>query len=217
MLRGSAGRRGCGSSGLQAPSLRYYGMLSAVIPPLEPTTGALPLGRWGCTTAELEQQFVNDDMFAGSSTRRQILGDWFQAKSMLDSLSPDLIECAWLGGSFVTAKLDPDDIDSMFILSGEAFDALPSNGKRGQVMDFNVKDKLRLKTGLRVEAFVFVRHAHAMPWSRGSTVDPALAPEFAIRGAWDDWWLRDRAGPKGNLPTVADAKPVRGYLEVRWT
>jgi hypothetical protein len=186
-----------------------------VIPDFEPTTGALPLGRYSCTIAEVEGRLVQGPGFTGSATRAAVFSDWQTAKGMLDGISPDLIECAWLGGSFVTNKQDPDDMDSLFVLAGKAFEGLASNGLRRRVLEFNKKGRLREKTGLRVEPFIFVRKPHPMPFSRGG-VDPACAEEFALRGAWDDWWQRIRVVKKDEPPTIEEAEPVRGYLEVRW-
>jgi hypothetical protein len=89
-----------------------------VIPDFDPTTGALPLGRYGCTVTEVEDRLVQGQAFAESATRADVFSDWLTAKRMLDSISPDLVECVWLGGSFVTEKQDPDDMDSLFIVAG---------------------------------------------------------------------------------------------------
>ena len=190
-------------------------MVSMTIPSFEAATKALPLGRYGCDPSEVEAMFVADPRFANSSTRRQVFDDWLAAKAMIDEISPALVECAWVGGSFVTERLDPDDVDSLFIISKEAFDTLSSNRLRGKLMQFNKKGWLRQKTGLRAETFVMVRHPHALPW-QGDGVRPELQSDFALRGAWDDWWLRVRLGSKEDAPILAEAEPVRGYLEVRW-
>ncbi|MFJ1510901.1 hypothetical protein AAIG35_04200 [Cellulosimicrobium funkei] len=164
---------------------------------------------------EIRSHFVDHVDYASSDTRLQVFEDWLQAKAMIDQLSPDLIEAAWIGGSFVTNRRDPDDMDSLFLINQEAFEALPSNTARTKVMAFNKKGRLREKTGLRVEAFVLVRQPHANPW-QGGGVAASCQEDFALRGAWDDWWLRVRLGGKDDPPTIEEAEPVRGYLEVLW-
>jgi hypothetical protein len=101
------------------------------------------------------------------------------------------------------------------LLRGDAFEALTSNAARNKVLEFNKKGRLRAKTGLRVEPFIFVRKPHPMPWFKDG-VNPSCVEEFALRGAWDDWWQRVRVGKKDKAPTIEEAQPIRGYLEVRW-
>ena len=134
---------------------------------------------------------------------------------MLTALGPDLIEAVWIGGSFVTGQLDPDDIDCTFVLSAPAFRLL-SNRKKSHIQAFNKKNAIRNKTGLRVETFLLLREPIAMPWSRTGLNEDAIE-YVSVRGAWDDWWLRTRTNPdKGADPVVEDAEPRRGYLEVMW-
>lgn len=189
-----------------------------MIPPLG-NTGTLPLGRYLCTEDEIEAAFVLDEAFAASTSRRGCFDDWLKAKAMLDALAPagsTLVEGAWVGGSFTTDKMDPDDFDCLFLISQEAFAALPSNNARNKVKEFNKKGRLRQKTGLRVDTFIMVRRPVALPWMGGG-IDPAHGDYFGLRGAWDDWWLRKRTSTdKDALPAEAEAHPARGYLEVIW-
>ncbi|GAB3258018.1 DUF6932 family protein [Kineosporia babensis] len=186
-----------------------------MIPTLSPA-GFLPLGRHSCTIEELEQTFVLSPPFSTSSTRAQCLADFRSAKTMLDQLHPALVEANWIGGSFTTAKVDPDDLDSLFIIRESAFDELGSNNKKRKVLEFGKSQQLRKKLGLRVDAFMFVRQRIPQPWRAGG-IDPEFQSAFALRGAWDDWWQRSRRGPdKDDAPTIESSDPVRGYLEVNW-
>lgn len=176
--------------------------------------GYLPRGRFPCTLDDLEDHFVDDSRFDGSATRGEIFEHFLSAVDLLKSFSPTLIEGVWVGGSYVTDRLDPDDIDCLFVLSGPAFDALPSNNKRSQVQRFNTKGYLREKFHLRVESFLLVRVPFANPWLKGG-VHPEAAPYTQVRGAWDDWWLRTRTGEgPEEEPRIESAEPRRGYLEV---
>lgn len=189
-----------------------------MIPEFNDETGTLPLGRYRATVPEIEDRFVTDEAWDDSSTRQEVFDHWLKAKGMLDDLDARLVECAWLAGSFVSSKMDPDDMDCLFILSADVFDGLPSNSARRRVLEFNKKDRIRDKTGLRVEPFVMVRRVHPNPWAReGGTVNEGAAKDLGIRGAWDDWWQRMRqTQDKDAAPTLEDASLVRGYLEVHW-
>ncbi|WP_285319707.1 hypothetical protein [Pseudarthrobacter sp. lyk4-40-TYG-27] len=187
-----------------------------MIPPMDPTTNFLPLGRYACTLAELEQEYVRDPKFSTSTTRTEIYEDLLDARKMLDAVSQDLVELVWVGGSFVTGALDPDDIDCTFVINGPAFRALSSNGKRDKVMKFNKNGWLRDRTGLRVESFLLIREPIANPWFKDG-LNPDAVEYLSVRGAWDDWWMRVRSNPdKTAEPILADAEPKRGYLEVSW-
>lgn len=187
-----------------------------MIPALEPTTLSLPLGRYGCTLNELKQRYVEDQAFVGSTTRNALFQDFLAAGTMLDQISKDLVEMVWVGGSFVTGTQNPDDIDCTFIISGPMFRALPSNSQRHKVMKFNSKGWLRSKLNLRVESFILVREPIANPW-QGAGLHADAVDYLSVRGAWDDWWMRVRTNPdKTAPPTIEDAEPKRGYLEVNW-
>lgn len=157
---------------------------------------------------------MDDQDFIESTTRRDLYEEFLAASDMLEVISEDLIEAVWVGGSFVTGVQNPEDIDCTFVISGPAFRALPSNSKRNQVMKFNVKGWLKSKAELRVESFILVREPIANPWLRGG-LHPDAVEYLSVRGAWDDWWLRVRTSPdKEAPPTLEDAEPKRGYLEV---
>lgn len=179
------------------------------------SAGLLPLGRFGCTVPELETRFVTAAEYAQSVTRGDIFEDFIAVKGVFESYSPSLVESIWVGGSFTTSKIDPSDIDCLFILNEAAFVALPSNTKRARVMQLGVKDYVKNKLALDVESFVLVRSVIANPWeSHGISREAAKYTE--VRGAWDDWWLRTRTSTDPTAPpTAADAEPIRGYLEVK--
>lgn len=187
-----------------------------MIPSLDMTTSYLPLGRYACTLAELKQRYVDDQNMTSSTTRAGIFNDLLAAREMLDDLSKDLVEVVWVGGSFVTGVLDPDDIDCTFIINGPAFRALPSNSKRSKVEKFNKRGWLREKTKLRVESYILIREPVANPF-QGGGIHPDAINYVSVRGAWDDWWMRVRTNPdKMSAPVIDDAEPKRGYLEVSW-
>lgn len=185
------------------------------VPPLEPT-GLLPLGRHVCDLDEIRAAFVDATQFATSTSRDQIYADFLSALEFLrEKFAVELVETVWIGGSFTTEKLDPEDIDVSFILNGVEHDQL-SGTKRDKL------SKL-LRVGgfaaldLSVDGFMIVRHLIANPWAGAGLTEEAIAP-MSKRGAWDDWWSRHRTnGAKDEPPTIEDAALVRGYLEVNFS
>ncbi|WP_166997306.1 DUF6932 family protein [Paramicrobacterium fandaimingii] len=175
--------------------------------------GHLPRGRFSCTLDEFRRKFVLDSRFVASGTRADIWGDFEKALEYLNSrFSKGLVECVWVGGGYVSAKLDPSDIDVTFILNKEVFDGLSKTQQN------KLKRLLRaggfVALGMSVDGFMILRERIALPWSGGGLGNAGL-DYFPIRGAWDDWWSRARNhGHPGGPPVVEDSDPMRGYLEV---
>lgn len=174
----------------------------------------MPLGRFGCSLDELAVAFVDASPFASSQTRAGIFDELLSVIELFESFSPSLIESIWIGGSFVTSKIDPNDIDCLFILSSEAYNGL-SKTKQQKVARLGHKNHVREKFNFRVEPFVMVRAVIASPWELGGGITREAASYTEIRGAWDDWWLRARTTEDPNDDPLAEsAHPRRGYLEV---
>lgn len=184
------------------------------VPALSGIPGCLPLGRYLCTLDEVQAAFVDAAWAAGSSTRPEIWDHFGEARTMLtDQFGEDIVGLVWIGGSFTTDKLDPDDIDTTFLIEPKAFADL-SNNQKQKLLRFGHKNRLREKTGLRVEPFLLVQRRVAMPFKTASLNAEEIG-YFEKRGMWDDWWLRNCSSvDKDEEPTVADSAPVRGYLEV---
>lgn len=182
------------------------------IPAFE-ANGMLPLGRHTCDPAEFEASFVHDRRFVSSRSRQDLFSQFLAATQFLrQEFSSELVERVWVGGSFTTAKLDPSDIDVTFILNNEAYSGLSKTkqSKLGKLLRAGGFKALELS----VDGFMMVRERIAQPWS-GSGLGTEGTGYFPIRGAWDDWWSRNRASVlAGAEPVLADAEPVRGYVEV---
>lgn len=161
-------------------------------------------------------QFVTAEWADGSPTRPEIWEHFHTVLDLYRAVEPSLLRSVWVGGSFTTLKLDPDDIDMTVLLGSEAFAGLSGN-QQGKVKRISAREpgglrsRLREKLGLRVDCFAMVCAVAPMPWLNMS---PEEADYFRTRGMWDDWWLRVFSGAKGDMPTHDDALPVRGYLEV---
>lgn len=110
----------------------------ALIPDLDATTGHLPLGRYHATLTEVYDRFVSHPDFVGSPTRQGIW-DGFIAymaawRGLDDRLAADLggmrfVKAAWLGGSFISRKFDPHNLDVTLLVDGQLADSC--KGKPG--------------------------------------------------------------------------------------
>lgn len=176
-------------------------------------SGHLPIGRHACTLDEFEAAFVDAPNFATSTTRQPLFGDFLAAMEWLRTqYASDLVERAWVGGGFASDRLDPADIDVTFVLSDTAHQGL-GDVKQGRLRKLLRRGGFK-SVGLSVDGFMMIRERIALPWF-GSGVGDAGQDYFLKRGAWDDWWSRDRAHvAAGDRPVIADAEPVRGYVEV---
>lgn len=187
-----------------------------MIPPFDAVTGHLPPGRYRCTLEELHDRFVQEARFAGSVTRSDrfnrlvaYLADWETAQENIGG-DPVLMGL-WVGGSFVSGVLDPDDVDVTPHLSGPRLRDLKGKPGVGRLKDlFEHRDTVRAR--YLVEPFPFTWYPVAAPLGGGGATDEFNY--YTTRGIMDDFWQRVRPpGPKV-APTVEDAPPRRGYLEV---
>jgi hypothetical protein len=180
-----------------------------VIPGLDPGTGLLPVGRYPCSEAEVEARFVQAPEFAGSMTRSDIWRDWQAVLQLLQASVT--VHAAWLGGSFTTAKIDPDDMDVTFLFNADDYRGRPPRDQ--QIVDLvGTAQQVKAVLGLRVDSY-------AIPWecvpqSPGIGANWVHDQYYWARGYWDDWWQRCKTSGKGSPPVSADAPPQRGYLEV---
>jgi hypothetical protein len=172
-------------------------------------TGLLPLGRYECVESEIEARFVCEARFTPSTSRVGIWRDFKAARVALEAIVPVL--AVWLGGSFLTAKLDPDDIDALFLVDERVYPRL-SPRDRVWVTAFSTKNALKSWTGWRVDSFV-------LPWApfpEPAPTRPDQASYYLFRGYWDDWWQRVQVSVPGTPSLPADSIPQRGYLEVTY-
>jgi hypothetical protein len=184
---------------------------------LDPSSGYLSPGRHRVVEADVYSRFVSHPDFAASTTRAEI---WQQFEDARDLLASKIrVHAYWLGGSFTTSKVDPGDIDALFIINGRDYAKTDANAKK-VIASFEPipgpsGKPVRLHGLDHVESFLM----QWRPWSPFRPGHPLGTPEettYAVeRGYWDDWWQRDRYNkPDGKPIHWRDALPVRGYLEV---
>ncbi|MFF0409918.1 DUF6932 family protein [Kitasatospora sp. NPDC004745] len=183
--------------------------------------GFLSPGRYRVDPETAERLLVSDARFEGSRTRRQLwdglesyLSRFFELedrhRDAVGSLS--LVHALWLGGSYVSTKLDPQNIDLTVLIDERAVASMHGlAGTRWLTSAFSRKARLAefgvspLRVGYRPIASVF----------RAEQLEPSEQEYLRERGAWDDWWQRCRIdGVDKTEPTVESAAPRRGYLEV---
>lgn len=173
----------------------------------DPVTGVVPPGRFRMEMHELEGIWVDPPQFATSSTRRPIWEKWQEATAALRGAVP--VAAAWVDGSFFSDKLNPGDLDCVWLIDDVQLATATMQTDRRRLISIFAGNQLRT-VGIPVDSFV-------LPWRRRPEI--ASRDEFddaylKARGYWDDLWQRKRTGPKGAQPTRADALPRRGYLEV---
>lgn len=111
------------------------------------------------TVAELRQLCV--DRFPLSTSRAGIMSD---LESLVGVLRAALLDVEiWIDGSFVTEKIDPDDVDLVVPFAAEAYD-------RGTDAQRNALEWLNSNTSnqLRCDSYVFAEFAAGHPqhqWS----------------------------------------------------
>lgn len=179
-----------------------------MLPLLNSDTGALPMGRYGASIGDVEQGFVDAPHFSSSVTRKEIWEDFWSATSELRRIVP--VICVWVGGSFLTEKVDPDDIDVVYWCQDEFVDRV-TDPKDRMLLQLFAQNQIRRKTGLRVDTR-YCRWYLYPEADRGTTLE--FEQYASQRGYWDDFWMRSRSGAKGAAPRLTDALPRRGYCEI---
>jgi len=187
--------------------------ISSALTP-DPTTGYLPRGRHRVTEADIRARFVAHPDFATSTTRAVAWEEYELGRELL--ASKVRIHAVWIGGSFLTSKVDANDVDALFIISGRDYKRL--NPADQAVVNSFVPVPGPMGTHVRAHGLTRL-DSFLLPWSPASPLSFRTVPEHAeyasFRGYWDDFWQRDRHNKPTGQPAVwMDAIPVRGYLEV---
>ncbi|WP_115790012.1 DUF6932 family protein [Arthrobacter silvisoli] len=142
----------------------------------------------------------------GITHRQEVWSHFQQTTSWLRSVVP--VAAVWIGGSFLSSKEKPSDVDAVYIVRAKEYDQLQDEQAKQTVGLFAGGGVFKQK-GLCVDSYV-------LPWrprpSNGPETDRDHI-ELANRGYWDDWLQRYKADRK-TLATEEDALPVRGYVEV---
>lgn len=134
----------------------------------------------------MKQHFV--DPFSTSSTRAGIYEWWLDHRLALAEIID--VRVQWVGGSFVSGKVDPGDIDITTVFDGEKFDALP---KHRRLMADSLMSGPYTRQFWRCDSYRLPEYP---------PTHPAHAAFLSAQAYWQAHWGTTRA----NAP--------RGYLEV---
>lgn len=162
------------------------------IPGLGPA-GLLPVGKHVATEDELWSAFV--DGFPGSRSRPAIFEWWISHREVLNRIAP--VTEQWINGSFVTGKMDPNDIDVVSIVDGNLVDSLSP-------------------TDLRLLASLTKGHWTCQHWYCDSfliasfpVTDPGRHLFYqATLAYWESWWGRTRA-------TTTNPSVPKGFVVIQ--
>ncbi|WP_405556817.1 hypothetical protein OHV08_23520 [Streptomyces canus] len=193
------------------------------MPPLFAKNGFLPLGRYSVSFDEAESMLVSAPEFEDSATRTRLwdgLHDYLDPFLTLEDTYVDdlggipLIHSLWLGGSFVSAKLDPANIDATLLIDTRAERAVRGKpGSKWLTTAFQSRSRMREKFGVSPLRIGYQPVPHVFEPERFT---PDERTYFTERGVWDDWWQRCRLpNTDDRSPSEDSASPARGYLEVR--
>lgn len=185
----------------------------------DPSTTFPPPGRTRLSWDEAEAELVKHDRFEGSLNRRDLwdgleryvgrfvaLGDLYADRLQ----SRPLLKHLWLGGSFVSTKRDPDNIDFSVFVDAEARNLIKGQQGSGWFADAFNRDKVKQEYGLSPLPVMHLPIPSVFVPERLSSEEQAY---LQMRGAHDDWWQRCRDDDEP-APTISSTQTRRGYLEV---
>jgi hypothetical protein len=195
--------------------------MRAKVPPFGPG-GYLPCGRYQLDMDEAWGLLVGDPGFSRSATR-QVLWDGLTSyvltfegiqqryAELLDA--HPIIHHLWVGGSFVSTKLDPEDIDLTVFTDAVALEMIKGRSGSGWIKEAFQRDKVRAEYGLEPHQIKYIAVPHVF---RPQEMTSLELDYFRDRGRYDDWWQRCHSGDAETKaePTMDTAVPARGYLEV---
>lgn len=191
--------------------------VQVMMPSFDVRTGHLPVGRYSCSPEEAHTQLVEAPRFNNSQTRADLwenferyLSRFFHLEEKYAGILPvPLLDRVWLGGSFVSAKLDPRNVDATLLINSAAKDAL--RGKPGVGLFTKSRDSVLAEYKV---SRLFLNYEPVVHVFRLNEMEDSERNYLAGRGAWDDWWQRRRNDGDPEGPTVDTCPPRRGYLEV---
>lgn len=185
--------------------------------------GFLPLGRYSVSFDKAEAMLVSAPESQDSITRQALwdglhgyLDRFFTLEDantdVLDGLT--LVHRLWLGGSFVSAKTDPRNVDVTVLIDVRAERAVRGRpGSKWLSTAFQSRDNMLRKFGVSPVRVGYQPVGHVFRPERFTAEERTY---FMERGVWDDWWQRCRLpGRTDRSPSRESAAPARGYLEVR--
>ncbi|MFE2375467.1 DUF6932 family protein [Streptomyces sp. NPDC059398] len=179
------------------------------LPGLDQVTGLLPPGRYAAGIDQLHARFVASPDFAESATRKQLWAEWEQHRLIVDAVTGG-VSRLWLGGSFVSGKLDPGDIDVTYLLRAQTFDRLDRESLAS--LDELTDRAWCVKHNMRMDAYLVRLPEDVSFWQlMPSLFTPLTNDSFRDIGLYDEDWQYAR----NSSPSDSEADRLRrGYVEV---
>lgn len=177
-------------------------------------------GRYQVDADEARALLVDNERFADSTTRQQVwngferyMGRFFLLDEHFSETlkGESLVHSVWLGGSFVSSRLNPRNADLTVFVNDAAAKSIKGKSRSGWI----TKAFKRVHT--EKEYLLSALEVRYHPIRSVFDLDVLEHPELEYlrqRGAWDDWWQRCRPAGQKDAPTLESAAPRRGYLEV---
>ncbi|NDZ83654.1 hypothetical protein G3I19_35120 [Streptomyces sp. SID10853] len=179
------------------------------LPELNQATGLLPPGRYTANLDQLHTRFVAAPDFADSRTRKQLWAEWEQHRLIVEAVTGG-ISRLWLGGSFVSGKLDPGDIDVTYLLRAQTYDRLD---RESLVALDELTDRVWcVEHDMRLDAYL-IRLPEDVPFWQlmPSLFTPLTNDSFRDIGLYDEVWQCARNPSPSDDET---GRLRRGYVEV---
>lgn len=105
-------------------------------------------GRFPAQMEWIQQNYVEAEEFKDSITRSEIWNDFVSSTEQLRSIIP--VAWVWISGSFISSKLNPDDIDVVYWGTSDLVQNHLSIEQRF-VLQIFAENQVRNVTGLRVD------------------------------------------------------------------
>jgi hypothetical protein len=150
---------------------------------------------------------MHADLVAGRKQVRQWLWDeWMQHRALVEATAGGVTRI-WVGGSFVSNKPDPSDVDVTYLLSAEIYDRLG----REELADLDdlTERSWCVEKHMRVDAGVVrLPEEVPVPDMLPSLFSQVTNDSYRDLGRYDEVWQCTRASG------MARGKVRRGYVEV---
>ncbi|KQU30306.1 hypothetical protein ASG69_04410 [Rhodococcus sp. Leaf225] len=162
----------------------------------------------------MQAAFVDHPDFAASPTRPALFTGFLRYLQEWEGIETasglELLHRVWIGGSFASAKVDPEDVDVTPLISRTSIETLRGRPGSGRVKGL-FEQRKNVRRNFKVEPFAVL----ASPFTalKLQNLDAHDYEYVASRGMMDDFWQRTTTGGKHAM-LAEDATPRRGYLEV---
>ncbi|MFF2366261.1 DUF6932 family protein [Streptomyces sp. NPDC058122] len=177
-------------------------------------------GRYQVDADQARALLVENERFAESTTRQQVwdgferyMARFFLLDEHFSELlqGESLVHRVWLGGSFVSSRLDPHNADLTVFVNDAAAQAIKAKPRSGWMT--RAFTRVHTENEYLLSALEVRYHPIRSVFDLDSLEHTELE-YLRQRGAWDDWWQRCRPAGEKDAPTLESAAPRRGYLEV---